>query len=154
MEISPVLLSVCGITLVVIVLVFLVALLLLRVARASVFGFASMLVRMLVEPREEPDTRSTAARAETPRPSGRDLRAQIHAQDFDAAVAQHSQDQPAAQTVRPTTRPASPPPTSPPDSPPTLPADDDAFARSERRRTRRRQEDDEDDMDFMGSLLG
>ncbi|NWG16239.1 MAG: hypothetical protein HXY41_06345 [Chloroflexi bacterium] len=73
------------------VLVLLAALLVLRLLRFSIFGFASLILKMLTEPKEE------GGRAFTPQilddPSA-DLRKKAAALDFDAAVKKYSQAHP------------------------------------------------------------
>ncbi len=90
---SVLLISVCAISA---VIVFFMALLLLRVARFSVFGFAGLIVRMLVTPKEEPAAVSAQAADDI---TLDELKARAHALDFDAAVEQlqRQQDNPPTQ---------------------------------------------------------
>lgn len=80
--------SVCAISA---VIAFFMALLLLRVARLSVFGFANLIVRMLVTPKEEPTAAPSAHAANDITLD--ELKARAHALDFDAAVEQLQRQQ-------------------------------------------------------------
>jgi hypothetical protein len=85
-EISPTVLSLCGILLLVSFLIILAGFLMIRVARLGIFAIAMSVIRMLTSPREEP----TTAHAQTVQHdlSG-DLRARAQSLDFDATVARY-----------------------------------------------------------------
>ncbi|HEX2906107.1 MAG TPA: hypothetical protein VHO69_04560 [Phototrophicaceae bacterium] len=82
--------AVCGLASVV---VLLAGILVLRVLRFSVFGFANMIMRMLTEPKDAPDVANVQAQT-VPHTSLDSLRAKAdQVASFDAAVAQQRQEQ-------------------------------------------------------------
>ncbi|MBZ0279070.1 MAG: hypothetical protein K8I60_23190 [Anaerolineae bacterium] len=87
-NISPEALTICGLSVGVVVLILIAALLVLQVLRGSVFGFAMMIVRMLTEPKEEKPTTTISAQAQA-QSSGHsleELRARAKSLDFDSTV--------------------------------------------------------------------
>jgi hypothetical protein len=86
------LVTICAIVALAAVIVMLVALLLIRVMRFSVFGFATLILRMLTEPKEDTDSASVQAQA-VPHIDPTDVRALTETLDFDAAVAKYRQEQ-------------------------------------------------------------
>lgn len=98
---SVLLISVCAISAV--IAFFMALLLLLRVARFSVFGFANLIIRMLVTPKEEPTAVSAHAADDI---TLDELKARAHALDFDAAVEQLQRRQDDLPTQPPEDRPA------------------------------------------------
>lgn len=121
--------SACGIGAVVVILM---ALLLLRVLRFSIFGLANLVLKSVVDPGEAPSRLDARAQGAA-RPRSRNLRAEAQSVDFDAAVAQHKGE--AAPSVR--TTPAATPnlgSVSAQAEPPSQ-AEDSRSLRSRRRRT-------------------
>lgn len=136
-ESSSVLLSVCGLGVVTCGLILLGGFLVVRIMRMSMFGIASLVLRSVLDPKQEPS--EFDARAQTgPRPAARDLRAQARAVDFDAAVAQKGGD-PSVRTT------STMPQTAPPAEPPSTPEEPN-------RRQRRRQRNEDEDGLMEGFL--
>ncbi|MBL8164883.1 MAG: hypothetical protein JNJ61_23055, partial [Anaerolineae bacterium] len=102
-----VVISICGI---ITVVVLLAALLIVRIMRMSIFGVARMVLNSLTEAKDEESVLDT--RAQSVRPSSRDLRSRARSLDFDAAVARQGGD-PNVRTA-PTASAAPPPPISAP----------------------------------------
>jgi hypothetical protein len=82
-----VVISICGI---VTVVVLLAALLIVRIMRMSVFGVARLALNALTEAKDEESVLDV--RAQSARPSSRDLRSRARSLDFDAAVARQGGD--------------------------------------------------------------
>ncbi len=154
MEISPVVLSVCAISLVMVALVFLAAILLLRVTKHSIFGFAMMFLRMFTETKDEPSSLPVQAKAQSVQ--RRDLRAAVQSSDFDAAVAKYGgdQNQVSAQSLRPGPKAVLPNTPVAPQAAPPDPFDMPPPSLADRRRKRRHIEDNDDEADVLESFLG
>lgn len=124
------LLALCGIAG---ILIILAALLLITVMRISIFGLANLILRAVINPKDEPsrlDNTTIGAQSAGNRWRSRDLRQRAQSADFDQAVArQRGQETPSIQTT--------PSPLPPNPAPPSvnLPSDP----------PRRRRKDDEDD---------
>lgn len=133
--------SACGIGAVV---VFLAAFLLIKIMRLSIFGLANLVLKSVTDPGEE-RSRLDARAQGVERPRTRNLRAEVQAVDFDAAVAQKKGE--AAPSIR--TTPAAPNfgAVSAQAEPPPL-ADDSRAQRSRRRRT-----PDEDNEGLLDGFL-
>ena len=82
---------VCGLTALGLVVVLLLALLMLRVLRFGVFGFANMIMRMLTEPKDEADVAAIQAHAAPV--TDDDLRSLAKSLDFDEAVEKARREQ-------------------------------------------------------------
>lgn len=128
--------SVCGIVAVVVILM---AFLLLRVLKLSVFGLANLALKSIVTPAEEPSRLDGHPHAERQHP--RNLRAEAQAVDFDAAVAQKKGE--ASPSVRTT------PTVLPPARAQVAPVNED----SRPLRSRRRHMPDEDNEGLLDGFL-
>ncbi len=138
-----VVISICGI---ITVVVLLAALLIVRIMRMSIFGVARMVLNSLTEAKDEESVLDT--RAQSVRPSSRDLRSRARSLDFDAAVARQGGD-PNVRTA-PTASAAPPPPISAPAEGQTVEYSPPPALRDRRRR----RKTDEDEDGIMDNLLG
>jgi hypothetical protein len=127
---STTILALCGIAG---ILIILAALLLITVLRISIFGLANLVLKAVLNPKDEPSRLDNTVTAQSAgsRWRSRDLRQQAQSVDFDQAVArQRGEETPA---IRPTS--SLPSPNTTPTPSVNLPPD----------RSRRRRKDDEDD---------
>ena len=133
--------SACGIGAVVVILM---AFLLLRVLRFSLFGLANLVLKSVTDPGEAPSRLDARTQAAT-RPRSRNLRAEAQAVDFDAAVAQQKGE--AAPSIRTTPGTPTVGPVSAQAELPPLDTDSRAL------RSRRRRVPDEDNEGLLDGFL-
>lgn len=86
---DPTLVTICAVAALVVVIMMLAALLMIRVMRFGIFGFASLILRAFTEPKEEADSANIQAKAVSPD----DLHSIAQSLDFDAAVAKYRQEE-------------------------------------------------------------
>lgn len=87
------LVTVCAVAALVVVIMMLAALLMIRVMRFGIFGFASLILRAFTEPKEEADTIGIQPQAAPPHLDPTEVRSLADSLDFDAAVAKYRQEQ-------------------------------------------------------------
>jgi hypothetical protein len=146
-ETSSVILSICGIAVVVGVLIILAGFLVVRILKSSIFGLGMMALKVVNDPKEEPPSESLRSQSAA-RPK-RDLRAQAQSVDFDSAVARHAGKRGTQST------PTTPPPSNPfsaQSAPPLRGTSTGEYPSLKPRRPQRRKTDEGEDMDFMESL--
>jgi hypothetical protein len=124
------LLALCAIAGIVGILILLAAVLLVTVLRGSIFGLANLVLRSVVDPKEESSVLDGRIQAGNSRWRSRDLRQQAQSVDFDQAVArQRGEGTPAIRTTSTTPIPNTLGKVD------TLPPDDEPTERVRRRRT-------------------
>jgi len=129
------------------IIVLLAALVLIRIARFSIFGVSNLVLKSVLDPPEE-HTQVDDVLSAQGTPARRDLRAEAKAMDFDAAVARQRGEETAS--IRTTPGTSMPNPLGTADS--MSQAADERAQLRERRRMRRKAEDEDGDM-FEG-LMG